>query len=214
VPHAAIKLAPATKTPSEWANQCELEWISSGDECRQLVAWHGNLAEHRGQHRATILTAPCGLASAAKSEQGEAIRSVAGDSNVPIPITRKLCRYIFDVDPAVLAARLKGALAAVHNLQSLDTGGAYLTGDSPVYDPALVCFHVDDIVPMRTPRLAKHLRDRHIGQLEIKKSGVDIVPEKLRRELKLRGDSSATLLIAKLAGRPTAILAHRCDSIR
>jgi hypothetical protein len=35
------------------------------------------------------------------------------------------------------------------------------------------------------------------------------VPEKLRRELKLRGDNAATLLITKVAGRPTAILAHR-----
>ena len=58
----------------------------------------------------------------------------------------------------------------------------------------------------RSPRL---LRERHIGQLEIKKRGVDIDPEKLRRDLKLRGNNAATLLITQIAGRPTAILAQR-----
>ena len=45
--------------------------------------------------------------------------------------------------------------------------------------------------------------------LEIKKRGVDIDPEKLRRDLKLRGDNAATLLITRIAGRATAILAMR-----
>ena len=53
------------------------------------------------------------------------------------------------------------------------------------------------------------MRERKIGQLEIKKRGVDVVPEQLRRELKLDGDESATLLIAPIAGRPTVMLAKR-----
>ena len=45
--NAAIKLAPATKLPPDWIARCELEWISRDRECRQLVAWHGNLAAPR-----------------------------------------------------------------------------------------------------------------------------------------------------------------------
>jgi predicted RNA methylase len=199
VQHAVIKLAPATKVPDAWNEDCELEWISRGGECRQQLAWHGNLAESPGQHRATILTAARGLAA----------RTLVGTPNDSTPIAPRLSQYIFDVDSAVLAARLKGTLAAMHNLQALDTGPTYLTGDTPIADAALTCFQVDDILPLRPQSVAKYLRGRHVGQLEIKKRGVDVVPEKLRRELKLRGDNAATLIIAKVAGRPTAISAHR-----
>jgi hypothetical protein len=199
VSNAAIKLAPATKVPQTWSNHCELEWISRGGECRQLVAWHGELAELPGQHRATILPSDCRLAP----------RTVTGLPSNSTPCVARLSKHVFDIDPAVLAAHLKGALAAAHNLSALDTGPTYLTGDSPLSDPALDCFLVDDVLPLRTQTLARYFRMRHIGQLEMKKRGVDIVPEKLRREMRLRGDNAATLLIAKVAGRPTAIVAQR-----
>ncbi len=55
LPHAAIKLAPATAVPDDWAERCELEWISRDRECRQQIAWHGDLATDPGRRRATIL---------------------------------------------------------------------------------------------------------------------------------------------------------------
>jgi THUMP domain-like len=121
-------------------------------------------------------------------------------------------RYIFDIASAVLAAKLKGALAAEHALVALSAGPTYLTGDHPITDPALACFAVEEVLPFRIDKLAKFLRHRNIGQLEIKKRGVDLDLEKFRRDLKLRGDHAATLLITPIAGRPTAILAQRIAS--
>jgi hypothetical protein len=135
-----------------------------------------------------------------------------GTPNQPFPISHQLYDYIFDIFeivPALLGAKFNGGLAPALGLRALDCGPTYFTGDSPISDPALTCFRVEDILPLGTLPLAKHLRLRGIGQLEIKQRGVDIVPEKLRRELKLRGDIAATLLLAKIAGRPAAILAHR-----
>jgi hypothetical protein len=199
-PHAAIKLAPATQVPQSWEDRCELEWISRGGECRQLVAWHGNLAQAPGQRRATIVDSACGVATP---------RTVVGFPNRPLPITARLENYIFDVDPAVLAAHLKGTLAAECNLSALGQGSTYLTGSAPLRDAALDCFQVNEVLPLRIGSLAKHFRERKIGRLEIKKRGVDVDPDRLRRELKLRGNNSATLLITSIAGRPAAILAHR-----
>jgi THUMP domain-like len=199
VPHAAIKLAPATDVPAEWAIACEREWISRDRECRQQIAWHGNLAQAPGQHRATLLPAACGLAP----------RTITGQPNQRIPITHQPARYLFDVDHAVLAAHLTGTLAAEHNLQALSAGPTYLTGDKPIIDAALACFEVTDVMPLRTRTLVQLLRSRNIGQLEIKKRGVDTDVEKLRRDLKLRGENTATLLITPIAGRPTAIVAKR-----
>ena len=196
VPSAAIKLGPASEVPPHWSERCELEWISRDRECRQLVAWHGALARSPAQNRATILPAAHGLAP----------RTITGAPKQPIPIADKRHNYVHDIDPAVLAAKLKGVLAAEHNLAALSARlNPTLTGDDAITDPALACFAVEEVMPFRVDKLAKHLAAHNIGQLEIKKRGVDLNPEKLRRDLKLRGNNSATLLITPIANRATAI---------
>jgi hypothetical protein len=197
--HAAVKLAPATKPPAEWIEHCELEWISRDGECKQLVAWHGDLATSRGQRRATILS----------SIAGKPIRTIIGLPNQQPRLVTRPDRYVYDVDPAVIAARLNGAIAAQQGLSALGTGPTYLTGAQRRNDGALACFEVMEVIPMRARTLAQYLQSRSIGQLEIKTRGVDIDPEKLRRDLKLRGANHATLLITPVAGRPTAIVARR-----
>jgi hypothetical protein len=202
VPHAAVKLAPACEVPFEWSAQCELEWISRDRECRQLIAWHGNLATSRGEHRATIVSTSSGLAT----------RTIAGQAKQPVPIVGKPDRYIFDIDPAVLAAKLKGVLAAEHKLSALSAGPTYLTGPRPIIEDALACFEVDDVMPLRVRELAQHFSARGIGQLEIKKRGVEVDPEKLRKELRLRGNNAATLFITQISDRPTAVVARRVNT--
>ncbi len=199
VPHAAVKLAAATSVPEHWAERCELEWIGRDRECRQLVAWHGDLAIAPGKRRATVLPAA----------GSEALRTIVGQRDQSIQIADRPDRYVFDIDSAVLAARLKGALAAEHGLSALGDGPTYLTGPHAIADAALACFAVEEVLILQSHILARHLRSRSIGRLEIKKRGVDIDPEKLRRELRLHGDNWATLLITRVSGRPAAILAHR-----
>ena len=197
-PNGAIKLAPAADVPHEWTDRCELEWISRDRQCRQLVAWHGALAQSPGQHRATILAA-----------RGLALRTVTGQPNQPISTADNINHYVFDVDPAVTAARLTGALAAESDLAALAPGPTYLTGGIAIHDAALACFEVEEVLPLQPKTLAGYLRERNIGQLEVKKRGVEIDPEQFRRELKPRGDQSATLLITDHANRHIAIVAQR-----
>ena len=199
MPHAAVKLAPATKVPARWIDACELEWISRDGECRQLVAWHGSLARSFGLRSATILSAASDIAP----------RSITGRPDWPIPISNGVAAFVFDTDPAVRAAHLQGALAEELHLSALAPGPCYLTGNAPNVDPAVNGFKVEDVQPLRVRALAQYLRGRGIGRLEIKKRGVDVEPEKLRRDLKLRGDHEATLLITPIAGRPAAIVAQR-----
>ncbi|HEX4412958.1 MAG TPA: hypothetical protein VH107_04965, partial [Lacipirellulaceae bacterium] len=175
--------------------------------CKQLVAWHGSLAKHRSSHRATVLFSNPASRSVVAPDAPP--RTIIGVPNHPIPIAGELSRYIFDVDPAVLAAHLTGVLAAEHNLSALGQEPTYLTGPTPITDAALDCFEVREILPFRTRDLSQALRARNVGQLEIKKRGVDITPETFRRDLKLRGPNAATLLLTKIAGHPTAILANR-----
>ena len=197
-PHAAVKLAPAAQLPDDWPERAELEWISRGRECRQLVAWFGDLAHDTGRRRATVL-----------GDGTMPPRSILGTDELAPPRIAPIGRYLFEPDAAVLAADLGPTLAAEQALAGITTGIAYWTGDAPLADPALACFEVLEVLPFRVKPLSALLRARNIGQLEIKKRGVALDPAELRRQFRLKGDEAATLLLAPIAKRVTAVLARR-----
>lgn len=206
VPSAAVKLAPAANVPTAWEERCELEWIGRDRQCRQLVAWHGDLAGAPGWRRATVLTD-------SESDWSQS-RSVVGEPDLPVPVADRLERYVLEPDPAVLAAHLAGALAAEFGLTALASGPAYLTGPGPIVDPILACFEVQEVLPLKMRLLAQHLRERAIGRLEIKTRGVDLDPEQVRRELKLRGDRAATLMLTVLSRKRVAMIVRRVTVAR
>jgi hypothetical protein len=199
-PSAAIKLSPAAHMPSAWSSAAELEWISRGRECRQLVVWFGGLARDPGLRRATILRV------AGPS------RSIVGGCGDEPPLADRIGRYVFEPDAAVLAAGLEGTLAAEHSLAAIAPGIAYWTGERAIADAALACFEVREVLPFRLRPLKSLLRARGIGRLEIKKRGVDHDPAELRRQLGLSGPQSATLLLFSRERRVTAILAERIET--
>jgi hypothetical protein len=196
--NGAIKLSPAARMPASWTAEAELEWISRGQECRQLVAWFGDLARQPARCRATVL----GAGTAAP-------RSIVGTPGDEPPIADRIGGYLFEPDAAVLAAKLEGALAGEHALAAVAPGIAYWTGDRAIADPALACFEVREVLPFRLKPLKAWLRARDIGRLEIKKRGVDHDPAELRRQLGLSGSQPATLLLMSIERRVTAILATR-----
>ncbi len=196
--HAAIKLAPAAELPDDWHQRAELEWISRRRECRQLVAWFGDLATQRGQRRATVL-----------GPTGECLRTIVGQSGAPLEVALSIDAYVFEPDAAVLAAGLTGTLATERHLAAITPGVAYLTSSDPLADAALACFRVLDILPLRIKTLKVWLNQREIGDLEIKKRGVDLDPAQLRKQLSAKGPNCGVLLIAKVNGRPTVIAAER-----
>ncbi len=199
-PSGLLKLAPAAVVPERWSQHAELEWITHDRQCRQQVVWFGELASASGQRRATVLL-----------KNSEALAaSFVGAPNVPSPIINKVCRYVYDTDPALRAAHLTGAFAVDWGLLALKSGGSYLTSDRLVSHPLLSCFEVLDQFPLRMATLSKHLRSLKVGQLEIKKRGVDTDPEQLRKQLKLSGSESATLLLTKIGNSEIALLARRC----
>ena len=110
---------PTRPTPGRPTASCE--WITRDRECRQQVVWFGPLATRRGKRRATVV----GTARAASQLSSGTPRRRASPRTSP-------GAFLFDPDPAVLAAGLLGALAAAHGWSTLGAGGAYLTGDARV----------------------------------------------------------------------------------
>ena len=196
----AVKLAPAAELPDRWMRAAELEWISRGGECRQLVAWFGRLANRAGARRATIIV---------DRELQPGYRTLTGDPHVATVVASGFGRYLAEPDAAVLAAGLVAALAAEHGLAAIAPGAVYLTGDRATADPALAWFEIVESLPFDIRRLKSLLRQRGIGRLEIKKRGVNLDPERLRRQLVLLGDNQATLFLARRGRSVTAVLAQR-----
>ncbi|WP_425398857.1 class I SAM-dependent methyltransferase [Aeoliella sp.] len=200
-PNAAVKLAPACQPPARWAEGGELEWISRSGECKQLVAWFGDLATQPGRRRATVLEV-----------DGRGVRALAsatGTGDQQPDADDRVGRYVMEPDAAVLASDLVGNLANEHGWWTFSSTTGYLSADAMKIDPAWTTFEVLDVVPLNIKRLSAYLRQRGIGQLEIKHRAVKLSPESLRKDLKLKGDEHATLLITRVLEKRIAIVARR-----
>jgi hypothetical protein len=199
---AGIKLAPGAELPERWEQDAELEWISRGRQCRQLVAWFGDLAKSPGQRRATVLA----------GNPGETLRVATSWVGVPIecPIAERIRDFIYEPDAAVLAAKLEGVLATRWDLQAIAAGCAYLTGKHAHSVPGdFSSFEVLETMPYDVKRLKAWLKQRDIGRLEVKKRGVPLDPAHVRRDLRNDGHESATIFLARVSGQVTAIVARR-----
>ncbi|MEL0135182.1 MAG: SAM-dependent methyltransferase, partial [Aquiluna sp.] len=62
--------------------------------------------------------------------------------------------------------------------------------------------------PLQEKAIRHYLTQQDIGRLEIKKRGVDIEPELLRKRLKLKGSGAATLIATKVGGARKALVCH------
>ncbi|MDZ4819432.1 MAG: hypothetical protein SGJ20_10715 [Planctomycetota bacterium] len=217
-PHAAIKLAPAAGFDGEIAessssvpwHEAELQWISRGGQCRQLVAWFGNLAQHPGQRVATRLelTVP-DIATAGEPGNEIIVTSFAGTPMQDPLSTAPLQTFLHEPDPALLASHLAEAHAVELGIAPLAPDVAYYTGDTALDHRLWSSFAILETMPYKPKLLKPWLRERGIGRLEVKKRGVDLEPEKVRRELTVSGDQSATLLLCRVEGRITAIIGQR-----
>lgn len=196
-PHAAVKLAPATVVPDTWPQRSELEWISRDGECRQQVAWFGRLASVPTRRRATRV-----------GPSGE-VGSIVGRPDVPVDVAQSLGCYLHEPDPAVLAARLTGAFAAEMQLWAIDADSVYLTSDRSTCHALAASFEVETVMPLDLRKLRQYLRARNIGNVEIKKRGIEHDPALVRKQLALRGEHSATVVLTRIAGRGVAIVAQR-----
>jgi hypothetical protein len=87
----------------------------------------------------------------------------------------------------------------------LDPRIAYVTSDRRVSTPFATGYEVVEELPHGEKRLRAALRERGIGRLTIKKRGVAVVPEQLRKRLSLSGDGEATIVVTRVAGRATVL---------
>ena len=173
----------------------EAEWVSHHGEVKEAALWSGRLATT--VRRATVI-GDQGLATLT-DEDAPALG--AGDVDV-----RPVGAYLYEPDGAVIRAGLVTAVAAGVAGGLVDEHIAYVTSDESFRTPFARGYRILEQLPYREKQLRAALRERNVGRLTIKKRGVDIVPEQLRKKLDLRGDEEATLVLTRVAGSGVALL--------
>jgi len=122
--------------------------------------------------------------------------------------------YIGDADGCVRAAGLQGVLANMLDASLIGNQWGYLlaeklpTSSTPLTD----WFQIEASMSFDRKRLRSYLREKNVGVLEIKVRNVEISPEVIRREMKLHGTESATVLITKCGPKTIAIVGKRVDA--
>jgi SAM-dependent methyltransferase len=191
---SVVKVAPGI--PHELVpHDVEAEWVSEAGEVKEAALWSAYLATTR--RRATVIGAG-GLATLTEDDD-----PYDGVAERPV---RRLGAYVYEPDGAVIRAGLVTAVAAGVDGGLLDEHIAWVTADAHVRTPFARGYAVREALPYREKQLRAALRERGIGRLTIKKRGVDVVPEELRKRLALRGPNEATLVLTRVAGAGTALL--------
>jgi SAM-dependent methyltransferase len=169
----------------------EAEWVSDDGDVKEAALWSPQLASAR--RRATVI-------------RGEGLASLTDEDDPGDATVRPVGRCLYEPDGAVVRAGLVTAVAAGVNGGLVDEHIAYVTSDEAFKTPFARSYEVLEELPYREKALRAALRERGVGRLTIKKRGVDVVPDELRKRLALAGEAEATIVLTRVAGKGTALL--------
>ncbi|WP_067778850.1 class I SAM-dependent methyltransferase [Actinomyces vulturis] len=199
VPNLGIKVAPGIDY-SALPEGSHVQWVSVAGDLLEADIWCGALA-NEGPGRSALLIDREGRGSILRDE------SVTDPSTPPVMArpANDVGRFLFEPDDAVVRAGLVSYLGAHLGAAPVDAQIAYLTGDKDVpeqWEPFVQTFEILEVLPTTQKKIAAWVRSHDVGQVEIKKRGVDIDPTKVRKSLPLKGSESLTLIYTRLSKNP------------
>ena len=190
-----IKLGPGH--PHEAiAQDAEAQWLSIDGDLVELALWFGEVKRPKVARAATVVNS---------TGRHEIVSDVFESEPAEVGAIKN---FIYEPDNAVVRSHLIADLARQVDATLISKEIAYLTSDSEIDSPMMRGFRVIDEMAFDRKKLKAYLRDRNIGTLEIKKRGVDVVPELLRKELNLKGEIAATLILTRVGDDHRALLAE------
>jgi hypothetical protein len=193
VPRCVVKVAPGLdheRVPPG----VEAEWVSVRGSIVEALLWgRGVSATWR---RATVVRDDTAHELTAAADPGPAGAGPVGG-------------WLHEPDPAVIRSGLVSLVAAELGATLVDPTIAYLTsGADAGASPWVTSYRVDEVLPFNLKRLRALLRSRGVGRVVVKKRGSPIEPETLARRLRGPGAGTATVVVTRVAGAPTALV---CD---
>jgi SAM-dependent methyltransferase len=192
VPATVAKVAPGI--PHDLLPPgAEGEWVSWRGDLKEAAVWHGPLATAR--RRATLLPSGATLTDA-ELPPDVAVGAVGG--------------WLVEPDDAVIRSGLVAAVAAQVAGRLVDAAIAYVVTDTEPLTAFGTTYQVLAEIPFALKRMRGELRARGYGDVVVKKRGVAVVPEELRRRLALGGGGpTATVVLTRTTEGPLALLVGR-----
>lgn len=193
-----IKLGPGH--PHEAIPEdAEAQWLSINGDLVELALWFGEVKRPKVARAATLI-----------DENGRHEISSENRESESAPLA-ELKRYLYEPDNAIVRSHLIAELAEQIGATLIAPQIAYLSSDEKINSPFVRGFEVIDEMAFDRKKLKAYLRERKIGTLEIKKRGADVVPEELRKELQLKGENAATLVVTRIGDAHRVLIAQAIE---
>lgn len=197
-PATGAKLAPGIAhrllPDGEHAPAAEAQWVSVHGDVVECGLWFGPLAREGVRRSALVL------------DGAGSVHELLDETGLERAAVGEVGAYLHEPDGAVIRAGLVTEIAHRLGARQIDPTIAYLTTDTPASDPLIHSYVVEDVMPFHLKSLRTYLRDRRVGALTIKKRGSAVDPVQLRRQLRLSGDTEATIALTQVAGRPSVLV--------
>lgn len=196
VPALGLKLGPGVPHSALPAD-AQAQWVSVDGDVVEVGLWFGPLAPE-GPGRSALVLSGTAAHTLRPGPDGPAHAA-------PGPVGA----FLYEPDGAVIRAGLVGDVAQRVRGRLVDPTIAYVTSDELHDEPVATAYRVLDTLPFGLKRLRTYLRERGVGRLTIKKRGTAVVPEQLRKQLDLRGDAEATVVLTRVAGHQHVLVVER-----
>jgi hypothetical protein len=199
LPATGAKLSPSFPHGAIPAG-AEAQWTSLAGEVVECAIWWGPLVSRVGRSAVVI------------GSQGRSwtVREAdAGTAGGAAPVASSLTQigaWLYEPDRAVIRAGLTGGLTSAVDGFELDSGVGYVTSDRCVDVGYARRFAVTESMPLNVKALRAWLRDRNVGRVTIKKRGVALDADALRRQLRLSGPVEMTLVLTRVKNEQVCLV--------
>ncbi|SFO20169.1 RNA cap guanine-N2 methyltransferase [Geodermatophilus obscurus] len=190
VPRAVVKVAPGLDH-ERVPEGVEAEWVSVRGSIVEALLWGRGVAET--WRRATVV-------------RDGVVHELTAEADPGPADTGPVRGWLHEPDPAVIRSGLVSPVAAGLGATLVDPTIAYLTSGDRAATPWVTSYRVDEVLPFNLKRLRALLRTRGVGRVVVKKRGSAIEPETLARQLRGAGTGTATVVVTRVAGAPTALV--------
>lgn len=188
IPHEAV---PET---------AEAQWISINGDVVEAGLYFNQLARP-GIRRSALVIGKHGSAELTSAEKYEPLKQNAELGPVS--------NYLYEPDGAVIRAGLVADLARSLGAHLLDEHIAYLSSEEAIDTPFARGYKVLEVKPFNVKALKSWVKTNKIGVLDIKKRGISVTPEELRRQLLTgsgKGPNKATLILTRIGEDRVAVV--------
>ena len=196
VPATGAKLSPAFPHHAVPPGT-EAAWTSWGGDVVECAVWWGPLVQTAGRTATVCRVGAAPVVLVEADAEGAA---------APLSGLDGLGTLVYEPDRAIIRAGLTGALARVVDGRELDSGVGYVTSDRVMDLSWAHRYRVLEAMPWNLKALRAWLRDHDVGRVTIKKRGVALDPDAVRKQLRTKGAGEATLILTRIGSQPQIIV--------